>query len=140
MSRLRPRGEKDLASRMKRVFGRKTRTEPKSAEWFQNWMVEALWQDVKIGRKLVGSLAMNPQKHTLYLSIGVVMRPHPQDHVFTLWSPAAEGSIAKFVILGVKRDGILCDGMVRLKTQSWTNGLYFASGRPKTQCILPWPC
>lgn len=66
--------------------------------------------------------------------------------VFTAWKPGGHietrsgvRNADKYVSIEVDLDGSTEDGLLRLRTKRWINGLCFFNGSPRFNVMFPWP-
>ena len=141
LRRLRNMGEEKLAEKLSNYLSKEGEALPKSADWFMDKMVEELALAAEKGRTFrLGRLSSDPfgMASAIFINkAGSEVQSGP-NLVFTAWSPERDGCLAKFVALGVREDGDSREGLPRLITGSWMNGLWFAHGK-RSNYIFPWP-
>ncbi|KAI9856046.1 MAG: hypothetical protein M1813_009266 [Trichoglossum hirsutum] len=139
--KLEDRREWKLAEELSGHLSRISNDNGKNASWFKDMMIKGLAEEVgRSGTVRLGRLVGDQSGRACAIFADRTHGAAQSDpaFVFTGWSPGREGHLAKFVSLGVRKDGTTADGRTRLITQSWLTGLWFARGR-KSRYVFPWP-
>jgi hypothetical protein len=115
---------------------------------YKDFMAEKIVQAMGKGRPIyLGRLSGSGLYRGIFIHKQYRKQKLNESHAFTAWSCAqglvdgkpTERNMDKFVSLEVEVDGFTSDGVPRLTTKRWMNGLCFFNRQSQRKVVFDWP-
>ena len=116
---------------------------PSAAKDFKDCMAREVIEAMQSRKPITMALVMDlqqPKRHSPYSGLVIGDDWGPREYIFTSWGRAGTFSnIGRHVCLGVNMHGCTEDGLAKVTTNKWVNGLFFFDNVESQPVVFPWP-